>query len=84
VTVRRISHGDIAQALNDLVHEGVIASFRTNFVAKNDPGWVPVVAVIPGEDVAVAAAIARVQEAVRPLGIDTVTAEVASRSKSRG
>jgi 4'-phosphopantetheinyl transferase EntD len=81
---RRISHGDIAQALNGLIREGVIASFRTNFADKREPLWVPEVAIVPGEDVSIATAVARVQEAVRPLGIDTVTVEVAPRSKSTG
>jgi hypothetical protein len=69
----RVRHGEVAAVLNRLVREGLITSFKTNFVAKNEAGWTPeVTATLPaGADVA--ASLERVEGAVMPLGVTKVT-----------
>lgn len=73
--IRHVRHGEVAATLNRLVREGLITSFRTNFVAKNEAGWTPeATATLPaGADLA--ATLERVEGAVMPLGITKVTLE---------
>ena len=72
---RHVHHGDVALALTHLVREGVITSFKTNFVDRNEPSWMPEIraALPPAADLA--SALARVEGAVMPLGVVQVTLE---------
>ncbi len=67
--------GEINVALNRLVREGVLASFKTNFDAESTPGWVPEVTIAIPETADLARVLEQVDAAVRPLGPVMVTWE---------
>ena len=80
---RRVSQIDIAKALNRLVDERVLTGFRTNFSAQQAEDWMPAVIVAVEYDMQFAEAIKLTKEALQPLGIVSVGAEVGPRSQSR-
>ena len=67
--------GEINVALNRLVREGVLDSFKTNFDAEKIPGWVPEITVMISETADLASALEQVDAAVRPIGPVMVTWE---------
>ena len=67
--------GEINVALNRLVRDRVLESFKTNFDAERIPGWVPEVTITIPASADLASALEQVDAAVRPLGPVMVTWE---------
>jgi hypothetical protein len=85
---RRVSQGDLAQSLNPLVEERVLAGFRSNFasqgVSQGVENWAPGVIVLVEYDMQIPEAVKLAEEALRPLGTISIAAEVCPRSQGRG
>ncbi len=62
-------------ALNRLVREGVLESFKTNFGAERIPGWVPEITILIPVAADLAGVLEQVDAAVRPMGPVMVTWE---------
>ena len=67
--------GAVNVALNRLVSDGVLETFKTNFDAERIPGWVPEVAIRIAATAALAHVLERVDAVMRPLGPVMVTWE---------
>ena len=80
---RRVSQGDLAQSLNPLVEERVLAGFRSNFASEGVENWAPGVIVSVEYDMQIPEAVKLAEEALRPLGTISIAAEVCPRSQGR-
>ena len=67
--------GEVNVALNRLVRDGVLESFKTNFDADRIPGWVPEVTITISATANLARVLEQVDAAMRPLGPVMVTWE---------
>ena len=67
---RPAKRGDVIAAMNKLVREGVITSFRTDLFDKDDRGAEPTVTVMVDNPSNPDPVLRRVREALVPLGLD--------------
>ena len=75
MTGKTTLRGAVNVALNQLVRDGVLESFKTNFDAERIPGWVPEVTIRIPATAALASVLEQVDAAMRPLGPVMVTWE---------
>jgi hypothetical protein len=75
VTGKTTLRGAVNVALNQLVRDGVLESFKTNFDAERIPGWVPEVAIRIPATASLGSVLEQVDAAMRPLGPVMVTWE---------
>ena len=75
MTGKTTLRGAVNVALNQLVRDGVLESFKTNFDAERIPGWVPEVTIRIPATAALGSVLEQVDAAVRPLGPVMVTWE---------
>ena len=67
MTGRPKIRSEVNVALNRLVREGVLESFKTNFDAEHIPGWVPEITIMISETADLASALEQLDAAVRPM-----------------
>ncbi len=60
--------GEVNVALNRLVREGVLESFKSNFGFQTAPTWVPEITVTIPETADLASVLEQVDAAVKPMG----------------
>jgi hypothetical protein len=60
--------GEVNVALNRLVREGVLESFKSNFGFQTAPTWVPEITVVIPETADLASVLEQVDAAVKPMG----------------
>ena len=77
------TRGRVIAILDDLVREGSLVGFRTNF---DDRGivWVPRVSIEVPETADLAAVLEQVERALRPLGVAEVILQVGAPNPDRG
>ena len=76
------TRGRVTAILDELVRRGTLVSFRTNFDDRG-PVWVPTVSIQVREAADLAAVLAQVEKALRPLGVAEVILQVGAPNPDR-
>ncbi len=79
----RRTQDQVSAMLDELVREGPLVGFRTNFDGCG-PVWVPTVSIQVRETADLAAVLAQVEKVLRPLGVAEVTLQVRALNPDRG